>query len=59
MKITKHGAIDPLFMGKMKCRGMQLIFFGWSEGHVLRKAAEWLLINEPIRPSKLFQESQA
>ena len=60
MIITKHGETDPLYKGVVHRGSMTLIFFGWSAEHVQRKAAEWLLIHEPVRPSlKLVQESQA
>lgn len=60
MTITRHGEVDPLYKGVLHRQGMTLTFFGWNEGHVKRKAAEWLLIHEPVRPSlKLVQEVKA
>lgn len=60
MMITKHGSKEPLYKGVLYRQGMTLTFFGWSHGHVMRKAEEWLLIHEPVRPTlKVVREVKA
>jgi len=53
MIITKHGNnIDPFYKGMILQNQRTLVFFGYSQAHVLRKTEEWLFYNEPVGKSR-------